>query len=87
MQFLTTAELAGRWRCSVGYLANLRCIGRGIPFVRVGTKVLYPLSEVEKYESDALVPQTLGSRSASDSGRAVGGEAGHVEGAGSIAGV
>lgn len=48
---LTTAELANRWRTSVGRLSNDRCAGRGPAYVRIGASIRYPLFEVIEYES------------------------------------
>lgn len=50
--FLSTEELAQRWKTTKGYLANRRCDGLGPKFVKVGAKVLYPLEDIEQYEQD-----------------------------------
>lgn len=50
MTFLDTEELAERWRTSRGYLANRRCAGKGPEYIKVGSKVLYPIDKVESYE-------------------------------------
>lgn len=51
---LTPAELAARWGgvVSVGTLANWRAAKpqRGPAFLKIGTKVAYPLDHVEAYE-------------------------------------
>lgn len=49
--FLTTKELADRWKTSPAYLANRRCGGHGPEYIKVGSKVLYPLEEIEKFEA------------------------------------
>lgn len=53
--FLTTTALAERWHTSPGRLANMRCNRQGVPWVKVGNRVLYPLVEVEAYERANLV--------------------------------
>lgn len=54
--FLTTEELAKRWRCSPGNLENWRIAGKGPCFTRPGGKtrgrVLYPIAEIERWERD-----------------------------------
>lgn len=52
---LTAPELAERWSTSLGGLANDRSAGRGLPFLRLGSRVRYRLSDVEAYESANLV--------------------------------
>jgi hypothetical protein len=54
MQFLTSAELAERWRLATGTLANWRTNRRGPDFIRLGDKhapVIYELSAVEAFEA------------------------------------
>lgn len=47
--FLTRAELAARWKCSVRRLENLR----GLPYIRMGktSPALYRLADVEAWEN------------------------------------
>jgi len=53
--FLTTAELAERWRTSVNKLANDRSLGRPHPeYFKRDRTVLYPLEAVEKFETDGI---------------------------------
>lgn len=49
-KFLTGAELAALWKLSHQTLTNWRHAGKGPPFIRVGARVLYPLSGISKYE-------------------------------------
>lgn len=49
--YLTPSSLAERWHCSPGHLANLRSLGSGVRYVKVGRSVLYPLDAVQAYES------------------------------------
>lgn len=47
---LSPKELADRWRCSVGWLANQRSAGRGPTYLKLSGRVLYRLADVEDYE-------------------------------------
>lgn len=47
---LTVKELAERWRFAKGTLNNQRAQGKGPPFIKIGSKVLYPLDEIERFE-------------------------------------
>ena len=55
--YLTAKELSQRWsgKISPGTLANWRCSGTtttvGPPYLRIGNKVLYALSDVEAWEA------------------------------------
>lgn len=48
--FLTSKEVADRWRLSDQTLANWRSAGKGPPFTRVGTRVLYPIEGIHAFE-------------------------------------
>ena len=48
--YLTSKELADRWRLSDQTLANWRHAGKGPPFIRVGARVLYPAEGIQAYE-------------------------------------
>lgn len=48
--FLTPKELAQRWRLNHQTLANWRHARKGPPFIRVGTRVLYPIEGITAYE-------------------------------------
>lgn len=54
-QYLTTRELAERWRMSPGSLRNARCSGKGIRYLRLGGAVRYPLSAVIEHERKHMV--------------------------------
>lgn len=56
--FLTSKELATRWRLSEHTLANWRHGRKGPPFVRIGAKVLYPSEGISAFEK--LSPTWLG---------------------------
>jgi predicted site-specific integrase-resolvase len=48
--YLTSKEVADRWRLSDQTLANWRHAGKGPPFIRVGSRVLYPIEAVNAFE-------------------------------------
>lgn len=48
--FLTAKELAHRWRLNNQTLANWRHARKGPPFVRVGSRVLYPIEGIYAFE-------------------------------------
>lgn len=52
---MTAADLADRWQCSAGWLANMRAAGSGPTYLKLGSRVLYPLGAVEAYEGARLV--------------------------------
>lgn len=43
-------ELAERWSISTKKLANDRCAGRGMPYMKMGSAVLYALADVRDAE-------------------------------------
>ena len=49
--YLTQVELALRWRISPRTLERWRWAGEGLPFTKVGGRVLYSLSDIEAYEA------------------------------------
>jgi hypothetical protein len=49
-EFLTDAQLAARWQIHRSTLIRWRRQEIGPPFMRINTKVLYPISGVEQYE-------------------------------------
>ncbi len=49
--FLTTRELAERWRMSIQTLNDERSQNRSrIPYIKTRGRILYKLSDVEKHE-------------------------------------
>ena len=52
--FLSPEELAMRYSLAQGTINNWRSKGIGPKSIKVGGKVLYPLEEVEQYESAQL---------------------------------
>lgn len=61
---LTTDELAARWRLHPGTLRNWRAQGRGPGFMRLGSRVLYSMAEVERVEIAGALPATIATSSA-----------------------
>jgi hypothetical protein len=55
-EFLTSKELATRWRLSDQTLANWRYAGKGPSFIRIGSRVLYPIETIQQFEK--LNPST-----------------------------
>lgn len=49
--FLRTEDLARRWRLSPRTLERWRYVGIGPRFRRVGGRVIYALSDVERFEA------------------------------------
>lgn len=60
MTYLTQSELSERWNgtIKVGTLRNWRNQGKGPSFVKLGSKAVYPLAEVEKYEAENLIERS-----------------------------
>lgn len=54
IKYLTTEELALRWRMSPGSLANWRSQNKGPSYVKVGLKALYALTEITDWEKRSL---------------------------------
>jgi len=48
--YLTSRELAQRWRLSEQTLANWRHGGKGPPFMRIGGRILYPIEGINAQE-------------------------------------
>ena len=48
--YLTSKEVADRWRLSDQTMANWRHAGKGPPFIRVGSRVLYPIEGITAFE-------------------------------------
>ena len=53
--YMTPAELAERWRTSVGVLANRRWRKQAPRFVKLDKSVIYPLSGVLEFERTNMV--------------------------------
>lgn len=53
--FLTERELAERWRCATGWLANMRSQGVGPRYHKLNRLVRYALADVTAYEAARAV--------------------------------
>lgn len=53
--FLTERELAERWRCAPGWLANMRSQGVGPRYHKLNRLVRYLLDDVTAYEAARAV--------------------------------
>jgi len=60
--FVNQIELSRRWGISPRTLERWRWLGEGLPFVKLGGRVVYRLSDIEAYEGAQL------RRSTSDQG-------------------
>jgi hypothetical protein len=60
MQHLDQNGLAERWLISPRTLEQWRWEGRGPRFLKIGGRVIYPLSEVEAYEAARIHANTFG---------------------------
>lgn len=52
---LTEQMLAARWHCSSSRLQYWRSHGIGIPYTKMGGKVLYRLEDVIEFEKNSLI--------------------------------
>ena len=59
-KFITPRQLSERWGESIGVntLANWRSSGEGPPFIKIGSKVLYDLVDIEAWEASRRVTST-----------------------------
>lgn len=48
--YMTAEEVATRYRVSVSTLANQRTAGTGLPFVKIGGRILYKVSDLAEAE-------------------------------------
>lgn len=55
---LKPEEVALRLRTSVGVLSNWRRQGKGPKYIKLGRKILYPLREVETFETAHTIANT-----------------------------
>ena len=52
---LRTEELAERWGTTPGHLSNLRSMGAGPPYLKIGHSVRYRLGDIQEYEKGIMV--------------------------------
>ncbi|GJE45875.1 helix-turn-helix transcriptional regulator [Methylobacterium soli] len=59
-KFLTPAQLSARWSNTISprTLANWRSVGKGPRFTKIGGRVVYEESEIEKWEQERSVQST-----------------------------
>jgi hypothetical protein len=55
---LTDRELAARWGLSPRTLANWRCAGLGLRYIKIGSRIRYRLGDVLQYEGDRTFANT-----------------------------
>ena len=60
VQHLDQTGLAKRWLISPRTLEQRRWQGRGPRYLKIGGRVIYPLTEVETYEAANLHVNTVG---------------------------
>ncbi|GLY63711.1 helix-turn-helix transcriptional regulator [Amycolatopsis taiwanensis] len=60
MDYLTTNEVAERYRTSPGTVRYWRHIGYGPKSVKAGRRVLYPAAEITKFDEQLAGQQTKG---------------------------
>lgn len=53
--FLTEQDLAERWQCTPGWLANERCSARGPRYHKLNRLVRYKIGDVEEFEAMHVV--------------------------------
>lgn len=60
MAHIDQKALAERWLMSPRTLEQWRWQGRGPRYLKLGGRVIYPLSEIEAYEAESLHANTVG---------------------------
>jgi hypothetical protein len=54
-ELMTARQLAARWGCTVGHLANLRSLGAGPTYLKIGGAIRYRVDDVGAYEAAHVV--------------------------------
>jgi hypothetical protein len=54
----TQVELATRWRISPRTLERWRCAGKGPQFLKLGSRVVYRIADIEAFEATRLHSRT-----------------------------
>ena len=52
---MTEAELAARWRHSLRSLQRWRADGNGPPYLRIGRRIVFRITDVEAFEASREV--------------------------------
>lgn len=60
MEMLNQDQLVERWHISPRTLEQWRWLGKGPRFLKVGARVLYRASDVERYEASQICQNTSG---------------------------
>jgi hypothetical protein len=60
MPNLDQKALAGRWLISERTLEQWRWQGKGPRYLKIGSRVIYPLAEIEAHEAASVHANTLG---------------------------
>jgi hypothetical protein len=58
LTLMTDREVAARFGFSLPWLRQKRVVGGGIPFAKIGRRVLYRLQDVERYVAERVVGST-----------------------------
>ena len=66
MTKLTQDQLAARWHISPRTLEQWRWRGVGPRYLKIGGRVIYPETEIERFEAKRLHQNTTGALSAED---------------------
>lgn len=56
--FLTSRELANRWKIKIITLKQWRCSGKGPYYHKLGGRIMYRINEIEQFEERALRAHT-----------------------------
>ena len=56
---LSQAELAAYWRISPRTLERWRCTGNGPRFLKLGSRVVYRIADIEAFEASRLHRRTV----------------------------
>lgn len=51
--FLTSKELAERWKLTPETMKKWRCSGKSPPYKKIGGRILYKTEDIEKLEDEA----------------------------------
>lgn len=51
--FLTSTELAIRWKLTRKTIEKWRCAGKSPPYKKIGGRILYKTEDIKKFEDEA----------------------------------
>lgn len=52
--FLTSRQVAERWKLTPETMKKWRCAGKSPPYRKMGGRILYKAEDIKKFEDDAL---------------------------------